>query len=61
MFLCFYLCLVQINTDTGGEAIVDVGLADDQHEWGSDAVIDEWMIKLWKTLMLSHPTPVGVS
>nr|CAB3264242.1 NADPH-dependent diflavin oxidoreductase 1 [Phallusia mammillata] len=45
----------------GGRPLVEVGLADDQHEWGSDAVIDKWVTKLWGTLLRDFPTPAGKS
>ena len=32
-----------------------VGLADDQHEWGSEMVIDQWTVEMWKVLMRENP------
>lgn len=34
----------------GGEAILDPGYADDQHDLGADAVVDPWISKLWNAL-----------
>ncbi|KAK7865470.1 hypothetical protein R5R35_002345 [Gryllus longicercus] len=43
----------------GGVALLDVGLADDQHDLGPDAVIDKWSEQLWKTLGEIFPLPNG--
>ncbi|RZF48149.1 hypothetical protein LSTR_LSTR009838 [Laodelphax striatellus] len=44
----------------GGVPLCDVGLADEQHDLGADAVVDPWLESLWKTLLLLHPLPRGV-
>lgn len=45
----------------GGQSIVPLGLGDDQHDLGYDAVVDPWLESLWKTLLTSYPLPAGVS
>ncbi|XP_065155872.1 NADPH-dependent diflavin oxidoreductase 1 isoform X2 [Atheta coriaria] len=44
----------------GGQALVPLGLGDDQHELGYDAVADPWIDDLWKALLLEYPLPKGV-
>ncbi|XP_067007519.2 NADPH-dependent diflavin oxidoreductase 1 isoform X5 [Anabrus simplex] len=44
----------------GAHALVDAGYADDQHDLGSDAVVDPWIEKLWMKLLEEYPLPVGV-
>jgi len=46
----------------GARAFTDLGLADDQHDWGPDAVVDPWTIEMWKNLMDLYPpsTKVGI-
>uniref|UniRef100_H2Z1M2 NADPH-dependent diflavin oxidoreductase 1 n=1 Tax=Ciona savignyi TaxID=51511 RepID=H2Z1M2_CIOSA len=44
----------------GGEILVPLGLADDQHEWGCDAVVDEWSRGLWQKLISIYPIKDGV-
>ncbi|XP_012063094.1 PREDICTED: NADPH-dependent diflavin oxidoreductase 1 [Atta cephalotes] len=34
----------------GGEELLPIGLADDQHNLGIDAVVDPWIKKLWKEI-----------
>lgn len=34
----------------GGEELLPIGLADDQHNLGIDAVIDPWIKKLWEEI-----------
>lgn len=34
----------------GGEELLPIGLADDQHDLGTDAVADPWIDKLWKEI-----------
>ncbi|KAL4219174.1 NADPH-dependent diflavin oxidoreductase 1 [Mactra antiquata] len=41
----------------GSKSIINVGLADDQHDLGADAVIYPWMDKLWEKLMSIYPLP----
>lgn len=33
--------------DLGGTQLIEVGLADEQHDLGADAVVDPWIDKLW--------------
>ncbi|KAL1138647.1 hypothetical protein AAG570_008709 [Ranatra chinensis] len=44
----------------GGIAICDVGLADDQHDLGPDAVIDPWISSLWEALSTYYKFPEGL-
>ncbi|RUS69230.1 hypothetical protein EGW08_023009 [Elysia chlorotica] len=44
----------------GGEVIQDLGLADDQHDLGVDAVVTPWLSKLWDTLLNMYPLPPGL-
>ncbi|XP_039288461.1 NADPH-dependent diflavin oxidoreductase 1 isoform X2 [Nilaparvata lugens] len=44
----------------GGESLCDVGLADEQHDLGADAVVDPWLESLWKSLLVLYPLPSGV-
>ncbi|KAI9353466.1 hypothetical protein BDR26DRAFT_2920 [Obelidium mucronatum] len=41
----------------GAEAIVPLGLADDQHLLGVDGVLDPWSEELWKALDNKFPLP----
>lgn len=43
----------------GGESLVAVGLADDQHDLGPDAVIYPWLTSLWTRLLSLYPLPTG--
>lgn len=45
----------------GGVPLCPVGLADDQHDLGADAVIDPWIESLWDTLKTLYPLPQGVT
>lgn len=45
----------------GGQPIVPIGLGDDQHDLGYDAVVDPWLESLWKTILAIHPLPVGLT
>lgn len=40
----------------GASMLLPVGLADDQHELGSDAVIDPWLLSFWQKLYTLHPS-----
>lgn len=40
----------------GASMLLPVGLADDQHELGSDAAIDPWLLALWQKLYSLHPS-----
>lgn len=44
----------------GGHPLLDVGLADDQHDLGPDAVVDKWSAQLWNKLCEIYPLPPGV-
>ncbi|CAB3983279.1 NADPH-dependent diflavin oxidoreductase 1-like [Paramuricea clavata] len=43
----------------GAQELVALGLADDQHDLGPDAVIDPWLKKLWEKILEIIPLPVG--
>ncbi|XP_025112835.1 NADPH-dependent diflavin oxidoreductase 1-like isoform X3 [Pomacea canaliculata] len=43
----------------GAHALVNVGLADEQHDLGSDAVIDPWISQLWDKILQLFPLPSG--
>ncbi|KAK1787293.1 hypothetical protein P4O66_002799 [Electrophorus voltai] len=45
----------------GASALLPVGLADDQHELGPDAVIDPWLVLFWQKTLSLYPLPAGVS
>ncbi|XP_072310185.1 NADPH-dependent diflavin oxidoreductase 1 [Eucyclogobius newberryi] len=40
----------------GASMLLPVGLADDQHELGSDAVIDPWLMSFWQSFYTLHPS-----
>ncbi|XP_014467335.1 PREDICTED: NADPH-dependent diflavin oxidoreductase 1 [Dinoponera quadriceps] len=42
----------------GGEELLPIGLADDQHNLGIDAVVDPWMKKLWDEIGNAFNVPV---
>ncbi|CAG9763747.1 unnamed protein product [Ceutorhynchus assimilis] len=44
----------------GAEPLVPLGLGDDQHDLGYDAVADPWLDNLWKKLIEEHPLPHSV-
>ncbi|KAK3914970.1 NADPH-dependent diflavin oxidoreductase 1, partial [Frankliniella fusca] len=44
----------------GGTPIIPLGLADDQHDLGADAVVDPWIAQLWQTLLMQLPIPQGL-
>ncbi|XP_071802445.1 NADPH-dependent diflavin oxidoreductase 1-like [Asterias amurensis] len=44
----------------GGQSIQPVGLADDQHDLGADAVIDPWLATLWEKVLSMYPLPLGL-
>ncbi|CAH3041690.1 unnamed protein product [Porites lobata] len=50
-----YKRLVQL----GGTALQSLGLADDQHELGPDAVVDPWLKQLWEKVLKMYPLPPG--
>ncbi|RMX46189.1 hypothetical protein pdam_00007846 [Pocillopora damicornis] len=43
----------------GGRELQRVGLADDQHDLGPDAVVDLWLQQLWEKMLRIHPLPAG--
>ena len=45
----------------GGQSFTKLGLADDQHDWGPDAIVDPWTIEMWTNLMALHPFSSEVS
>lgn len=45
----------------GGTSLMNIGLADDQHDLGPDFVVDQWMTEFWKLMDELYPLPVGVS
>ncbi|OWF37436.1 NADPH-dependent diflavin oxidoreductase 1-like [Mizuhopecten yessoensis] len=44
----------------GGQSLVPVGLADDQHDLGPDAVIYPWLTSLWNQVLSLSPLPPGL-
>ncbi|CAG5115516.1 unnamed protein product [Candidula unifasciata] len=44
----------------GGHSIFPLGLADDQHDLGVDAVVTPWLADLWKAVLDIYPLPPGV-
>uniref|UniRef100_A0A8C6TBA7 NADPH-dependent diflavin oxidoreductase 1 n=1 Tax=Neogobius melanostomus TaxID=47308 RepID=A0A8C6TBA7_9GOBI len=40
----------------GASMLLPIGLADDQHELGSDAVIDPWLAAFWQKFYTLHPS-----
>uniref|UniRef100_A0AAY4EG73 NADPH-dependent diflavin oxidoreductase 1 n=1 Tax=Denticeps clupeoides TaxID=299321 RepID=A0AAY4EG73_9TELE len=45
----------------GASALLPVGLADDQHDLGPDAVIDSWLAVFWEKALTLYPLPAGLS
>ncbi|XP_066258161.1 NADPH-dependent diflavin oxidoreductase 1 isoform X1 [Euwallacea similis] len=45
----------------GGEPLIELGLGDDQHDFGYDAVTDPWMEKLWIKLNEVYPLPLHIA
>ncbi|KAL2100070.1 hypothetical protein ACEWY4_004464 [Coilia grayii] len=45
----------------GANALLPVGLADDQHDLGSDAVIDPWLKAFWEKALALYPLLPGQS
>jgi len=39
----------------GAEALFKLGLADDQHEWGAESVVDSWIVNMWTHLLRLYP------
>ena len=44
----------------GGNAIVPLGLGDEQHDLGHDHVIDPWLKSLWEQALTLMPLPLGL-
>lgn len=44
----------------GAIPMAPLGLADDQHDLGADAVVDPWIAQLWETLLVELPIPQGL-
>uniref|UniRef100_A0A8B9RF10 NADPH-dependent diflavin oxidoreductase 1 n=1 Tax=Astyanax mexicanus TaxID=7994 RepID=A0A8B9RF10_ASTMX len=45
----------------GANALLPVGLADDQHDLGPDGVTDPWLISFWQKTVSLYPMPPGLS
>ncbi|XP_076867747.1 NADPH-dependent diflavin oxidoreductase 1 [Brachyhypopomus gauderio] len=45
----------------GASALLPVGLADDQHDLGPDAVIDPWLVLFWQKTVSLYPLPAGTT
>lgn len=45
----------------GGQPLLNIGLADEQHDLGADAVVDPWILDLWIKLSDLCPLPDGVT
>ncbi|XP_072015905.1 NADPH-dependent diflavin oxidoreductase 1-like [Amphiura filiformis] len=43
----------------GASSLTPVGLADDQHDLGPDAVVDPWLVSFWEQVLAVHPIPPG--
>ncbi|XP_025834407.1 NADPH-dependent diflavin oxidoreductase 1 isoform X2 [Agrilus planipennis] len=44
----------------GGKVLVNMGLADDQHDLGYDAVVDPWIENLWNEVLKIYPLPSSI-
>ncbi|XP_018523345.1 NADPH-dependent diflavin oxidoreductase 1 [Lates calcarifer] len=44
----------------GASILLPVGLADDQHDLGADAVIDPWLTSFWEKLFALYPSVADV-
>ncbi|GFS22197.1 NADPH-dependent diflavin oxidoreductase 1 [Elysia marginata] len=44
----------------GGQAIHSLGLADDHHDLGVDAVVTPWLSELWDVLLTMYPLAPGL-
>ncbi|KAM9441401.1 NADPH-dependent diflavin oxidoreductase 1 [Clarias gariepinus] len=45
----------------GANALLPVGLADDQHDLGPDGVIDPWLNLFWQKVLTLYPPPSNLS
>ncbi|XP_067017223.1 NADPH-dependent diflavin oxidoreductase 1-like [Acropora muricata] len=50
-----YKRLIQL----GGTSLLSLGLADDQHDLGPDAVVDPWLKEVWQKVLQIYPLPLG--
>ncbi|KAK2553223.1 NADPH-dependent diflavin oxidoreductase 1 [Acropora cervicornis] len=50
-----YKRLIQL----GGTSLLSLGLADDQHDLGPDAVVDPWLKEIWQKVLQIYPLPPG--
>lgn len=44
----------------GANMLMDIGLADDQHDLGPDGVIDPWLVSFWQKTLSFYPPPTGL-
>jgi len=44
----------------GATAIINPGLADDQHDLGPDAVVNPWLEEFWQKILLMFPLSEGL-
>jgi len=44
----------------GGQPLIPLGLGDDQHDLGYDAVSDPWIESLWEKLLYEYPLPRNI-
>lgn len=44
----------------GAQALVPLGLGDDQHDFGYDAEADPWIESLWVRLLQIYSLPQGI-
>ncbi|XP_026478400.1 NADPH-dependent diflavin oxidoreductase 1 [Ctenocephalides felis] len=42
----------------GGECLIPIGLADDQHDLGPSAIVGPWITQLWAKLEKIYPSPM---
>ncbi|KAL1494820.1 hypothetical protein ABEB36_010352 [Hypothenemus hampei] len=45
----------------GGQSLLPLGLGDDQHDLGYDAIADPWIENLWIKLLEEYPIPANIS
>ncbi|KAF2348482.1 NADPH-dependent diflavin oxidoreductase 1 [Trinorchestia longiramus] len=45
----------------GATPLLNIGLADDQHDLGPDFIVDAWLAELWMKLATIYPLPDDVS
>ena len=57
-----FICSCSLTSHClGGHPFTELGLADEQHDWGPDAVVDSWTTAMWRKLMLQYPHSAKVS